>query len=616
MDSDPPLSTNMIPERTFQFDEGLPPLPVPQLDDTLDKYLDSVRAVTTDEEYRETQRVVEEFRSSLGPQLHSKLLERARDRKNWLEEWWTERVYLTSRTPLGVCSMYGANRSMQTFWPPCLGVEVERAAISTWHMLKYFEILRKEKIPVQKSKTGKMVFSMDQLRHVFNGSRVPGINSDKLINVFKTEYEGPCPTHLVVSSNGHLFKVETFDRMGKLISAQELARHLQYVKDHSKQRGQGVAALTGDTRDSYARNREYLLSLDPVNAEHVTAIDESIAMLAFDEDSPSTYSELFQTAMSGHNAHNHWLDKSYLMIVNKNGTLSCICDHAPFDAMVCVEMSHWGYRRMVKDGGTWPDPSSEMRDDLPDPEELIFTTDAVVNEAIDTAQKIHHKLVDDVEILTSFYASFGKKWCKQFRLHPDIVCQLAIQLAYYRMYGRSVATYETATTRQFYHGRTETCRSCTPESLAWCKSMVDPAATKSTQADLLKAAFIKHATLMGECLQNQGCDRHLLGLYFISDELGLSVPEIFLDAGFIKSGGGGNFTLSTSLAGYTPFLGLVAPMCHDGYFCTYRITDDNFEFCVVSHHSSSETDNHALFKLISQAMNDIHGLTLHAMSKL
>ena len=41
MDSDPPLSTNMMPERTFQFDEGLPPLPVPQLDDTLDKYLDS-----------------------------------------------------------------------------------------------------------------------------------------------------------------------------------------------------------------------------------------------------------------------------------------------------------------------------------------------------------------------------------------------------------------------------------------------------------------------------------------------------------------------------------------------------------------------------------------------
>jgi len=40
-----------------------------------------------------------------------------------------------------------------------------------------------------------------------------------------------------------------------------------------------------------------------------------------------------------------------------------------------------------------------------------------------------------------------------------------------------VATYETASTRKYYNGRTETLRSCTTESLEWARSMLDPLAT-------------------------------------------------------------------------------------------------------------------------------------------
>lgn len=44
---------------------------------------------------------------------------------------------------------------------------------------------------------------------------------------------------------------------------------------------------------------------------------------------------------------------------------------------------------------------------------------------------------------------------------------------------RVVPTYETATTRKYYNGRTETMRSCTVEALEWCKVMLDPLATVS-----------------------------------------------------------------------------------------------------------------------------------------
>ena len=34
-------------------------------------------------------------------------------------------------------------------------------------------------------------------------------------------------------------------------------------------------------------------------------------------------------------------------------------------------------------------------------------------------------------------------------------------------------TYETATTRHFYHGRTETVRSCTDEAITLAKALIE-----------------------------------------------------------------------------------------------------------------------------------------------
>ena len=42
------------------------------------------------------------------------------------------------------------------------------------------------------------------------------------------------------------------------------------------------------------------------------------------------------------------------------------------------------------------------------------------------------------------------------------------------LYSRPAPTYETASIRKFYHGRTETVRSCTVEVVEWCKAMLDP----------------------------------------------------------------------------------------------------------------------------------------------
>lgn len=137
---------------------------------------------------------------------------------------------------------------------------------------------------------------------------------------------------------------------------------------------------------------------------------------------------------------------------------------------------------------------------------------------------------------------------------------------------RPAPTYETATTRSFYHGRTETIRSCTVEALEFSKAVAERNENVSQLKILLKKAMDKHNLLRTEAQMNAGCDRHLFGLALTAKENSIPLPELYLDEGFTKSGGNGTFKLSTSFVGYTPVFGGVAPMCENGYGCFYAMT--------------------------------------------
>lgn len=165
--------------------------------------------------------------------------------------------------------------------------------------------------------------------------------------------------------------------------------------------------------------------------------------------------------------------------------------------------------------------------------------------------------------------------------------------------------YETAMTRYFYHGRTETVRSCTVEAVRWCQAMQDPSVSLLERQQKMLEAFAKHNKMMKDCSHGKGFDRHLLGLSLIAKEEGLPVPELFEDPLFSRSGGGGNFVLSTSLVGYLRVQGVVVPMVHNGYGFFYHIRDDRFVVACSSWRSCPETDAGKLVQMIFHAFHDM-----------
>ena len=76
---------------------------------------------------------------------------------------------------------------------------------------------------------------------------------------------------------------------------------------------------------------------------------------------------------------------------------------------------------------------------------------------------------------------------------------------------------------RFYHGRTETMRTCTPEMVEFCRKMLDCDATSEDVHECLLKAHKKYKWLMRECVDNRGCDRHLFGLQIQA----LSVRNLF-----------------------------------------------------------------------------------------
>ncbi|XP_055618066.1 peroxisomal carnitine O-octanoyltransferase [Toxorhynchites rutilus septentrionalis] len=592
-------------ETTFCYDETLPALPLPKLEDTLERYFESLKPFGTREELNASRKIIDDFRNGVGGKLHAMLAEKAKNEKNWVAKWWEDYAYCTLRLPLiPYCVM------AQPLMFDTVGIDaipenfLKNAAMCCTITMRFWKLIRTETLRPAVIGDKKLTFSSDLYKRLFNTARIPGLEMDKIVSYFRTEKEGQCNSDIIVIYQGRIFKMDGLDDRGDVLEPQEFLLCLQQIQHKVESEAashSGVPLLTNDDRTTWARNRNHLIELSENNRKLLEEIESAVTMFSLDTNCPSNYSEVAARTLAG-DLHSKWADKSCGTVCFQNGTLGCLGEHSCYDGTISVSFSLYAMLSIVEDGlPDWSVPPKK----LILPVELVFDVDDEMRAEIERMQEVADKVRDCVCVTVDQFNGYGKNYMKSKNIHPDSWIQMALLLAYYRLHGSFAPTYETAMMRQYYKGRTETCRSCNVESVNFIQAMENSSESGSSKAKLFRAAANSQTVLMNEARKGNGVDRHLFGLWCMAYDQGLPIPDLYDDPLYSKSGGGGNFYLSTSTLGFTINCGFVAPMCMDGYGCFYSMLADNVWSIMTAYKDSEVSSCHKLLAAFHRAMDDI-----------
>ncbi|TMW67940.1 hypothetical protein Poli38472_007612 [Pythium oligandrum] len=578
--------------KTFAHQAALPHFPVPSVEETLERYVESVKPFLTKDELQKTEALAKDYGKPGGEaeRLQKVLLKRAEEHENWLEEWWEYAAYLSDRTPIApYISMVSGFGSFLDFERPV--PQARRAAETIRYTCEYLELLKQEMIPPETM--GGRTLCMNMFRRLFSTCRVPGSPVDHFERVDPNGIR-----HIIVLCAGRIFVLPVYNDADELLTIGDLEAQLLRILDHSKylnalkpesllsehDGARFIGALTSLNRDEWAQARSELLEFDGYNKDNLEKIQRSLFAICLEDSSPTNPSDLVK-ASSAANCGNRWYDKSFQYVIFQNGMVGANMEHANADATILQSMFRWlGERYLNRKGGieTLIESRHHSLAFLPSPELLKWKLPESVKAKIPQAVDSFNKTAPSLRTLIIRNKKFGKDVLKQVRLFPDTFVQMAIQLAGFKLWGEVVPTYESAHTRMFVNGRTETIRTVSNEVKDWLEA-VHSRQPENVVYEKLQTAMRKHKELTMAALTGSGVDRHLLGLQVAAYMAGKQPHQLYSDAAYVKSGGGGNFVLSTSnVSGYPWLWGGFVPMVPHGIGVCYGSEADFLTFMITS----------------------------------
>lgn len=503
----------------MRFQDSLPRLPVPTLEETAKRYLKSLHPILSASEYSNSKAAVEDFikPGGVGSKLQEKLVAKREDpaTKNWIYEWWNDGAYLSYRDPVvPYVSYFYSHRDDRTRRDPA-----KRAAAITSAILEFKKLVDSGSLEPEYMK--KLPICMDSYKWMFNATRMAARPADYPVKFSPSENK-----HIIAIRKNQFFLIP-HEIAGKQLNTSELQSQFNKVYQ-AAQRVPPVGALTSENRDIWADARELLIQTSAKNKAALRAIDSASFIVCLDDASPVTLEERAHQYWHGDGA-NRWYDKPLQFIVNDNGTSGFMGEHSMMDGTPTHRLNDYINDLIFGNKIDFSDPS--VRSDLPEPQLIQFDITAPVQAEIERAVTDFHSVINQHQLAVQAYQGYGKGLIKKFKCSPDAYVQMIIQLAYFKMYGKNRPTYESAATRRFQLGRTETCRTVSDEAATWCKSMSDSSQSDEARIGLFRKAIDAHLEYITAASDGKGVDRHLFGLKKLLAP-GEDVPAIYKDPAF------------------------------------------------------------------------------------
>uniref|UniRef100_A0A3B4ZU04 Carnitine O-acetyltransferase-like n=1 Tax=Stegastes partitus TaxID=144197 RepID=A0A3B4ZU04_9TELE len=573
------VSASLVTGRYFTHQTGLPRMPVPPLQQTCERYLSLLEPIVEVDELKRTKALVEEFQKAggVGERLQRCLEIRAQNTDNWNTRYVLHIDYTGNRKPVVVYSNVGTTFPRQDFRDKqgqTRSASIDRACMFC-----------SETLPVEYM--GGNPLCMKQYSQLLSSCRIPGPEVDSV--VYHAKSSNP-PKHMTVVHNSQFFVLEVYNSDGTPLTVDQLYVQLEKICNSSPESdAEPVGLLTTMDRDSWSKAFISLIK-DKTNEESLSSIERSICTVCLDGPMPIASDEsgvlrVLHGGGSEWNSANRWFDKTLQLIVGEDGTLGCNLSHAAADAIVFMAFLDYIMQSVVEP--------------LPMPQKLHFNITPDINKDIGKAKQ-------NLDVSVMVFNHFGKNVLKAHKMSPDAFIQMAIQLAYYRMYQRCCASYEAASLRTFRDGRVATISTTTSASAAFIKAFDDPKKQNTEKVYLLKEAIKVHRSNTNLAVSGQDVEGHLKVLALQAVEEKISMPDIFTDVSYHKFL---DYRLSTSQvpsrAGCLPYAGPATPNLYD--MCYYH-TSDKIIFVVTACHSCKENNVAQLVQVLEDAMLDMRAL--------
>ena len=306
----------------LRYQASLPKLPVPTLESTCTKYLETVQPLLTPDEYSQTKAAITSFLSSpLAAELQKRLKDRAAapESVSWLIDWWNEIAYMGYRDPVVVyVSYFFVHMDDKLRRDPA-----KRAASLIKAMIPFRDLVERCVIVchyirknnqnsffsgrLEPEKVKGNPLCMATYKWLFHASRYPVKPIDTA-----AKFDPKVNNHIVVIRKNRFYVVPLADVSGRELSAAELEAQFNTIITlaGSDKNSPPVGVLTSDNRDRWADAREALIAASPSgkNADLLRNIEGAMIIVALDDNKPITREEISWSTWVG-DGRNRWYDK-------------------------------------------------------------------------------------------------------------------------------------------------------------------------------------------------------------------------------------------------------------------------------------------------------------------
>ncbi|GAA5804870.1 acyltransferase ChoActase/COT/CPT [Helicostylum pulchrum] len=623
---------------TFKYQNQLPKLPIPELEDTAKRYLAALKPLQTKEEHAASAKSVQDFMTNEGPALQEKLKTYATDKSSYIEEFWYD-SYLHSTDPVVL--------NLNPFFlleddpTPLRNDQVIRASSLIYSTLTFVHALKTKHLEPDVFRGTPLC--MSQFSRLFATARVPTENGCYIAP--NNEIVG---RHIAVMSHSQFYHFEVFDESGGFVlSEKEIAANLRAILRDSAQTPvteiakNAVGILTTENRRNWAKVRTQLKS-DPVNREALKVVDAALFIVCLDHVKPTSSEDLSTNMLCGtYNLEqgmqvgtctNRWYDKLQI-IVCQNGSAGINFEHTGVDGHTVLryvsdiytdtilrfaktinsqtQSIFHNYRQRSESISSSARDRTSSSDSSPayfdhNPRKIEWNMTEEVEMGVRFAETRLSDLILQNEVKVLEFHDYGKNFITDMKMSPDAFVQMSIQAAYYGLYGKCESTYEPTMTKTFLHGRTEAIRSVTCQSRTFVENFFSTTASATLKLDSLRDALKAHTNITRECSKGQGQDRHLYALECVWDRIHKNEkkPQIFTDKGWSTLTG---TVISTSNCG-NPALRLFGfgPTVSNGFGIGYIIKEDRISFVASSKHRQTER----FLQTLKKYLNDVKVMLL------